>query len=134
MAVENGFDPVRFWRHFGVHGHNGFLGLEYVTHTADHIEVKIPHREGFAEGAVIALLDSAATLAIWTKSGRFRPHATVDLRIDHLAAPPSNTEIIARAECYSLEDKVAYVRATARTGEGLTVAVSTAIHLFTDVT
>jgi acyl-coenzyme A thioesterase PaaI-like protein len=134
-----GFDPGRFWRRFASQGHNGLLRLQYVSHGADHVVLMAPCVPEFlapgepilADGVVITLLDMAGTLAVWTRVGRLEPHATLDLRVDHLEPIPAGAEIKAYAECYHLNEKVAYVRGHAYIDAGETVAALCATYAFT---
>jgi uncharacterized protein (TIGR00369 family) len=124
-----GFDPERFLNRFAGDGHIGLLGLRYVSHGNDHVVLMIPNQPklvgrnslGMADGAIITLLDMAATLAIWTVMGEIRPHATIDLRIDHLVSPPAGADIVAHAECYHTRAQIASVRGAVRasTDEGI---------------
>jgi len=135
-----GFDPGRFWRRFASEGHNGLLQIQYVSHGADHVvlaapclpELLTPSERVLPDGVLITLLDMAGTLAIWTRLGHFRPHATLDLRVDHIEAIPPEAEIKAYGACYHLTKQVAYVRGHAYTDRSATVAVLSATYAFTD--
>jgi acyl-coenzyme A thioesterase PaaI-like protein len=135
-----GFDPGRFWRRFAAQGHNGLLQLQYVSHGFDHVvlmapyvpsEILTPREMTLADGVLITLLDMAGTLAIWTRLGQFRPNATLDLRVDHIEAIRAGVEIKAYAECYHLNDQVAYVRGHAYIDRNATVAALSATYAFT---
>jgi acyl-coenzyme A thioesterase PaaI-like protein len=134
-----GFDPGRFWRRFAAQGHNGLLQLQYVSHGADHVvlmapclpELVTPGEMTLADGVLITLLDMAGTLAVWTRLGHFRPNATLDLRVDHLEAIRVGVEIKAYAECYHLNEHVAYVRGHAYIDRNATVAALSATYAFT---
>jgi acyl-coenzyme A thioesterase PaaI-like protein len=139
-ANRAGFDPPRFCRRFLSQGYNGSLQLRYVSHGDDCVVLAAPSQSELlkinddmvADAALITLLDMTGTLAVWTRLGRFRPHATLDLRIDHLAAIPPHTEISASAECYHLTQRIAYVRGQASSGDGTLVATLAATYAFTD--
>jgi acyl-coenzyme A thioesterase PaaI-like protein len=126
-----GFDPGRFWRRFAAQGHNGLLQLQYVSHGADHVVLITPSEITLADGVLITLLDMAGTLAVWTRLGHFRPNATLDLRVDHLEAIRVGVEIKAYAECYHLNEHVAYVRGHAYVDRNTTVAGLSATYAFT---
>ena len=134
-----GFDPARFWRRFASQGHNGLLQLQYVSHGADHVILRAPslpelltqNERTLPDGVIITLLDMAGTLAVWTRLGHFRPHATLDLRVDHIEAVPTGVEIKAYVECYHLTEQVAYVRGHAYTDLSATVATVAATYVFT---
>jgi len=133
------FDPERFWRRFAAHGHNGLLQLQYVSHGADHVILRAPclpelatqDERTLADGVIVTLLDMAGTLAVWTRLGRFQPHATLDLRVDHIEAIPAGMEIRAYGECYHLTEQVAYVRGHAYTDRSEMVASVAATYVFT---
>lgn len=135
-----GFDAARFLSRFGHEGHNGLIGLRYVSHDADHVALAVPFQGnlatgaegGLAEGVVLTLLDMTATVSVWTRVGRFRPHATIELRMDHLTTPQAGEELVARAECHTIQGQVAYVRGWARNSAGAEVATMAATYMFTD--
>ena len=84
-----------------------------------------------ADGVLITLLDMAGTLAVWTRLGHFRPHATLDLRVDHVETIGAGVEVKAYAECYHLTEHVAYVRGRAYIDRNDTVAALAATYAFT---
>jgi acyl-coenzyme A thioesterase PaaI-like protein len=83
------------------------------------------------DGVLITLLDMVGTLAVWTRLGHFRPHATLDLRVDHIEAVPADVAIRAYGECYRLTEQVAYVRGHAYTDRLANVAALSATYAFT---
>ena len=120
------FDPVAACSIMSKHGHNGFLGLCYVGHGADWIEVGLPWREDLvgdaktgilASGPIISLLDNATSLSMWTRRGVFSPQATLDLRIDYVRAATPGKMLIGRGECYQLKHRVGFVRGIAHEGD-----------------
>jgi uncharacterized protein (TIGR00369 family) len=120
------FDAKRFATVMNGRGHGGFLGLRYHAHGDDWIEIALPWREDLvgvpetgvlASGPIITLLDNATSMSVWVKSGRFRPQATLDLRIDYVRAASTGATIIARAECYRLTRSAAFVRGLAHDGD-----------------
>lgn len=127
MTVEwPEFDPVRFTQFAGKHAHGGLLGLYYVAHGADWAELAIPYDEKFvgmpesgiiASGPILALMDMATSMAIWIKRGRFRPQATLDLRVDYLRPAVPGRAIVGRGECYRLTRSIAFVRGQAHDGD-----------------
>ncbi|MBB5715112.1 PaaI family thioesterase [Sphingomonas aerophila] len=119
------FDLLRFVRG-GFGGHGGRIGIEYHDHGTDWCELALPWREdltgddrtgAMAAGPVVSLLDVAASLAVWHRRGQFVPHATLDLRLDHLRAPRANEGVIGRGECYRIEESVSFVRGIAHEGD-----------------
>ena len=135
------FDIERFCRRALGEGHNSLLGLRYVSHDAGHVELLLPgaadlgdlaERMGQGDGPVMALLDMAGTLSVWAACGRLRPHATLDMRIDHLDVAPAGEPLHGRASCYSLNETVASVRGSVRTVAGKEIAGFAAAYMFTD--
>lgn len=119
------FDVERFAR-ARLGGHNGRLGLAYHAHAPDWVEMQLPwspdlvgdpDREVLASGPIVALLDVAASIAVWAKRDRFVPHATLDLRVDYLRPATTGQAVIGRGECYRLTRSIAFVRGTAHHGD-----------------
>ncbi|WP_295531215.1 PaaI family thioesterase [Novosphingobium sp. Chol11] len=111
---------------FTLHGHTGFLGMEYRAHGEDWMELALPWREDLvgveetgvlASGPIISLLDNATSIAVWVRQGVFTPQVTLDLRIDYVRAATPGKTIIARAECYQVRRSMAFVRGIAHDGD-----------------
>jgi uncharacterized protein (TIGR00369 family) len=121
-----GFDPEAFTHMVRKVGHGGALGIHYVGHGADWVELGLDYQEklvGVAEtgvlasGPIISLMDMATSMAIWVRLGRFRPQATLDMRIDYLRPATPGRAIVGRGECYALTKSIAFVRGTAHDGD-----------------
>lgn len=119
------FDPERFARRLDF-GHNGHLHIGYRAHGSDWVELALPFspdhvgdpvRGTIASGPIAALMDMATSLAVWTRRGRFLPHATLDLRVDRLRAGAPGRMLIGRGTCTRLADRVAFVRGEAHDGD-----------------
>ena len=120
------FDPSLASRMMTRHGHGGWLGLTYHAHGEDWVELSLPWREELvgidgagvlASGPIISLMDNATSMSVWTRSGKFVPHATLDLRVDYMrAARPGNT-VIGRGECYKLTRTISFIRGVAHDGD-----------------
>jgi uncharacterized protein (TIGR00369 family) len=119
------FDPERFAR-ARLGGHTGRLGLAYHAHGADWVEMALPWspdllgdtaRQLPASGPVIALMDVAASLAVWIRRDAFVPHATLDLRVDHLRPARAGQALMGRGECYRIAPSLAFVRGQAHDGD-----------------
>ena len=120
------FDPATVSALMNGRGHGGFVGLRYVDHGDDWIEIALPWRADLvgvpetgvlASGPIITLLDNATSMSVWVKSGAFRPQATLDLRLDYVRAATPGKTVIARAECYRLTRSAAFVRGLAHDGD-----------------
>ena len=136
---SRGFDPARFIARHCRDGYCGFVDLRYVGHGPDHIELMVPYRPELvvgpgimADDIWITLADMAGTLAVWTRLGAFRPHATVDLRVNHLDPPIAEADILAHAQCHHMAPRIASVRGVVRNAPGHDIASFLASYMFTD--
>ena len=125
-AARVGFDPERFFQLASQVGHGRAIGMEYVGHGNDWIELSLPWREQLvgvpesgilASGAIVSLIDTSAGMSVWIARGHFRPMATLDLRIDYLKPAPKGATVYARCQCYKLTRSVAFVRGIAHLGD-----------------
>lgn len=119
------FDLTRFVRG-GFGGHGGRIGIAYRDHGADWCELALPWREDLigdpgqqtlASGPIVAMIDVAASLAVWQRRGGFVAHATLDLRVDHLRPPAAGRTVIGRGECYRVTPSLSFVRGEAHDGD-----------------
>ncbi|QNQ08835.1 PaaI family thioesterase [Sphingomonas alpina] len=119
------FDPERFLRN-GAGGHGRRLGLHYHAHGLDWVELALPYSEEqigdpasgvIASGPILSMMDMATSMAVWLKLNGFRPHATLDLRVDYLRPATPGKTVIGRGECYRLTRSIAFVRGTAHDGD-----------------
>ncbi|OQW73622.1 MAG: phenylacetic acid degradation protein [Proteobacteria bacterium ST_bin14] len=119
------FDP-RLFVGASTFGHAGLLGIEYHDHEADWSELKLPYDPRLigdpesgvlASGPILTMMDMATSLAIWIKLGRFRPHATLDLRIDYLRPATPHKTVYGRGECYRITRTISFIRGTAHDGD-----------------
>ncbi|MBX3565646.1 MAG: PaaI family thioesterase [Sphingomonas sp.] len=119
------FDPRRFFEHrFG--GHGDTLGIDYRAHGADWAELMLPYDARLigdpasgvlASGPILALMDMATSVGVWLRLGAFKPHATLDLRIDYLRPATPGKTVIGRGECYRITRSIAFVRGQAHDGD-----------------
>ena len=125
-APDAPFDPKRFMSFVRRLGHGGALGIGYRAHGEDWAELTLPYDERLigmpdsgiiASGPIISLMDMATSLAIWCRIGRFRPQATLDLRVDYLRPATPGRTIVGRGECYGVTRSVGFVRGLAYDGE-----------------
>jgi uncharacterized protein (TIGR00369 family) len=124
--AEKGFDPKLFTSYASRVGHGGALGIIYVAHGADWVELALDYDEklvGVAEtgiiasGPIISLMDMATSMAIWVRLDRFRHQATLDLRIDYLRPAEPGRRIVGRGECIGVTRSVGFVRGLAHDGD-----------------
>ena len=120
------FNPEMVYRLLPRMGHGGWLGMDYHAHGENWAEVKLPWRAELAgvestgvlaSGPIISLMDNATSMAVWTRCGRFHPHATLDLRVDYMRAATPGKTVIGRGECYKLTRTIAFVRGIAHDGD-----------------
>ena len=125
-ATWRSFDPVAFFEFARNHGHGATLGMNYVSHGEDWIELALPWREELvgvpetgllASGAIISLIDMAAGIAVWTRIGLFKPMATLDLRIDYLRPAGKGETVFARCRCTELTRTISFVSGVAHVGD-----------------
>jgi uncharacterized protein (TIGR00369 family) len=139
--TQSGFDPKLFTSFAAQVGHGGALAIAYRDHGPDWVELALPYRPeliGVAEtgviasGPIISLMDMALSMAIWTRLGRFRQQATLDLRVDYLRPATPGLDIFGRGECYAVRRSVAFTRGLAHQGDPADpVAHVTATFMFT---
>jgi acyl-coenzyme A thioesterase PaaI-like protein len=132
------FDVPRFCARYLAEDHNALMGLHYLAHEPGCLELELPYNAdlargdgnaAMADGAIMALLDMAGTIAVWSRIDQFRPHATIDLRIDHLQVPPA-ASIRCAVECFHVDTELARVRGSAF-ADGRPVATIAATYAFT---
>jgi uncharacterized protein (TIGR00369 family) len=123
---EERFDPKLFMAYVRKVGHSGALGIDYVGHGDDWAELSLPYDERLigmpesgiiASGPIVSLMDMATSLAIWIRLGKFRPQATLDLRVDYLRPAKPGYAIIGRGICYGVTRSVGFVRGLAHDGD-----------------
>ena len=120
------FDPQRFLSFARRIGHSGALGISYVGHGEDWVELSLPYDEKLvgmpesgiiASGPIVSLMDMATSMSIWIKLDRFRHQVTLDLRVDYLRPAVPGRTIIGRGECYGVTRSVGFVRGVAHDGD-----------------
>lgn len=126
FATDGGFDPELFTEFARKVGHGGALGILYVGHGPDWVElgldwkeklVGVPETGVLASGPIVSLMDMATSVAIWVRLGRFRHQATLDLRVDYLRPAAPGRAVIGRGECYAVRRSIAFVRGVAHDGD-----------------
>jgi uncharacterized protein (TIGR00369 family) len=126
LSEAKGFDPELFTSYASQVGHGGALGILYVGHGSDWVELALEYDEklvGVAEkgivasGPIISLMDMATSMAIWVKLDRFRHQATLDLRVDYLRPAVPGRRITGRGECIGVTRSVGFVRGLAHDGD-----------------
>ena len=124
-TASRNFDPERmFASRFA--GHGATLGIDYHAHGVDWAELALPYDPRLigdpatgvlASGPILALMDMATSVGVWLKLDAFKPHATLDLRIDYLRPARPGQTVIGRGECYRLTRSIAFVRGQAHDGD-----------------
>ena len=125
-ASTRKIDPQALIGLLANHGHGGQLGMRHVAHGQDWSELALDYDPRFAadaesgilaSGPIITLMDMATSLAIWVRTDRFTPQATLDLRIDYLRAAIPGRTVIGHGECYRVTRRIAFVRGYAHDGD-----------------
>ena len=106
-------------------GHAVALGMRLVSHGDHWVELALDYDRRLlsdgvtgilASGPIVSLIDSAAGLAVRLRSG-ITPQATLDLRVDYLRPARPGHTVLARADCYRLTRRIAFIRAVAHDGD-----------------
>ena len=122
----HGFDPKLFTSYASQVGHGGALGIHYVAHGPDWVELGLEYQEKLvgvaasgivASGPIISLMDMATSMAIWVKLDGFRHQATLDMRVDYLRPAAPGKCIVGRGECYAVTRRIGFVRGLAHDGD-----------------
>lgn len=107
-------------------GHNGRLGIRYMSHGGGWAELAIDPDACFASGRdaalwasgpVASLMDVTTSCAVWAIKGSISHQATLDLRIDYVRPANLLQPIFGRGECYRIAGDVAFVRGVAHQGD-----------------
>ena len=126
MTAENAFDPAQAAPFLTMQSHNGWLGLTYRDHGPDWVELELPWRadligeedqQVLASGPIVSMMDMASGLAIWTRTGKFRPIATLDLRVDYARPSRPRGTVFGRSRCYRTTRSAAFVEGIAHEGD-----------------
>lgn len=126
QPVGLAFDPATFIESFRSYGHNGALGIHYVDHGADWVELALdydkqlignPETGVLASGPIFSLMDMATSMSIWARNRIFRPQATLDMRVDYLRPATPGKTVFGRGECYRIARRIAFVRGQAHDGD-----------------
>lgn len=124
--LRSAFDPARFMAFARQVGHGAALDIDYAAHGDDWAELVLPYSPRLigvtdtgvvASGPIVSLMDMAMSVAIWIKLGRFRPQATLDMRVDYLRPANPGCSVTGRGECYRTTRTIAFVRGTAHDGD-----------------
>lgn len=136
------FDPSRFAAVIAKHGHNALIGTQYHAHGDDWVELTLAYRDDLvsdaatgilASGPIFTLMDMATSMSIWLKSGKLRPQATLDMRVDYLRPATPGKTVVGRGQCYRLTKSIAFVRGEAHDGDPMDPLAHVAgTFMFTD--
>lgn len=89
---------------------DGWVELEMAYSAA---LVAYPDSGVIANGAIFALMDSTAGMAVVAGMNQPMPVATIDMRLDYLHPPAPFEPLIGRAQCYKYTRSMAFVRGLA---------------------
>lgn len=110
------------------------LGMQAVSVDAGRVELRMEYRpfmlgnieQGLIHGGVLSsFIDTASGMAACTVVAEAERVVTLDLRIDNMRPALRDQTLFARAECYRLTPRIAFIRACAwQDGPERPVAVS----------
>ncbi|UVO54548.1 PaaI family thioesterase [Sphingomonas sp. SUN039] len=136
------FDPAMLIAMMTGRNHNGLLGTQYSAHGDDWCELCLPYRDDLvgdaasgiiASGPIITMMDSATSISVWLATKKFRPQATLDLRVDYLRPAGPGKTVYGRGECYKVTKSIAFVRGEAHDGDpARPLAHVAGTYMFTD--
>ena len=98
------------------------LGIEGVSVGPEGAIMKVRYRPDLvgdpetgvlAGGVVTTLLDHTCGRSVWLELEAFTTIATLDLRIDYMRAAEPGLDLFARAHCYKVTKRIAFVRGVA---------------------
>lgn len=107
-------------------GHSVALGVKLVSHGEDWCELALAYDRRLvsdatsgilASGPIVSLIDTAGGLAVQARIGMERPAVTLDLRLDYLRPARPGMAVHARAECYRLTRRIAFIHGIAHDGD-----------------
>ena len=96
FSTDGGFDPELFTKFARKVGHGGALGILYVGHGPDWVElgldwqeklVGVPATGVLASGPIVSLMDMATSMAIWVRSTASAKEPLVQGRLSRPAVP-----------------------------------------------
>ena len=94
------------------------MGATVEAIDAEHVEMRIPYDESCVgdpdSGAlhtafITKIIDTGFGAAVMARLGRKLPIATIDLRVDYLAASRRDTDLLVETRCYRLARDLAFV-------------------------
>ncbi|MGZ3297777.1 MAG: PaaI family thioesterase [Asticcacaulis sp.] len=96
------------------------IGAVFDGADEDGVQMRLPWRADLAgdadtgviaPGVVTALLDNGCGMAVWHSLDRFKPIATLDLRIDYMRPAGPGLDLRVTASCYKLTRSIGFARA-----------------------
>lgn len=70
-----------------------------------------------ASAPIISLMESACSLAVWSKLDNPTSCLTLSLRVDHLRPAIPGNRLIGRSECFRVTKRIAFARGFAHDGD-----------------
>ncbi len=119
-------DPQSFFDALNRNSHNGLIGVQFVGHQDNWVELAIDYDEKLigdpktgilASGPIISLCDMASGMCIMLSTGRFFQTVTVDLRVDYMRPAEVGARVYGHMECYRSTKNIAFVRGYAHDGD-----------------
>lgn len=124
--IAGTLDPQEFFEAVAEHSHNGLIGVHYVNHGDDWVELAIDYQDHLigdretgilASGPIVSLCDMGSGMAIMLTTKRFFQTVTIDLRVDYLRPAKVGASVTARMQCYRHTRNIAFVRGQAHDGD-----------------
>ena len=119
-------NPRDFFNMLNQASHNGLIGVQYIDHQDNWVELAIDYDEKLigdprtgilASGPIISLCDMASGMCIMLTTGKFFQTVTIDLRVDYLRPAKVGNRVTGHMECYRHTKNVAFVRGYAHDGD-----------------
>lgn len=124
--ISGELNPRAFFKMMNQHSHNGLIGVQFIDHADNWVELAFDYDEKLigdprtgilASGPIISLCDMASGMCIMLTTGKFFQTVTIDLRVDYLRPAKVGHRVTGHMECYRQTKSVAFVRGYAHDGD-----------------